>query len=185
MSLNLKRKEIPALAFYHPVRLPVNSTFSERSFTHLFSLFPLGCYINFLFFSRHLATGNHPLRRGRSLLAREEDVHESGLALFKRSHTLRRKRQPSTPATPAASPPDVKKKRGCWTGPGPSGPWMIYCLIITILIPSFLLRSCGELSKRSFLLLIWRTYLFHSYIFFSRNPQSRTATCLARENGTR
>ena len=152
MLLNSKKKEIRALAFYHPVRLPVNSAFSKRLLTHyLFSLSSLGCYIIFndLFFSQS-ATGNHPLRRGQSLLAREEDVHESGLALFKRGHTLRRKRQPSAPATPTSSLRDVKKKRGCWTGPGPSGPWMIYCLIITILVPSFLLNSCGELSKRSF-----------------------------------
>lgn len=147
MSHNSKRKGIPVLAFYHPVRLPVNSAFPERSLTHLFSLSSFGCYINFTVFFFFSATGNHPLRRGRSLLAREEDVHESGLALFKRSHTLRRKRQQSVPATPTSGLPDVKKKRGCWTGPGPSGPWMIYCLIVTILVPSFLLNSCGELSK--------------------------------------
>ena len=150
MSLNSKRKGIPGLVFYHPVRLSINSTFPERSLTQLFSLTSSGCYINFILFFHHSATGNHPLRRGRSLLGREEeDVHESGLALFKRGHTLRRKRLPTVP--PTSSLPDVKKKkRGCWTGPGPSGPWMIYCLIITILIPSFLLKSCGELSKRSF-----------------------------------
>jgi hypothetical protein len=151
MLLNSKRKEIPALVFYHPVRLPVNSTFSERSLTHLFlPIFSRLLCNFFIHFSLHSATGNHPLRRGRSLLAREEDVHESGLALFKRNHTLRRKRQPSASATPTSSLPDVKKKRGCWTGPGPSGPWMIYCLIVTILVPSFLLKSCGELLKRSF-----------------------------------
>ncbi|KDR85492.1 hypothetical protein GALMADRAFT_132186 [Galerina marginata CBS 339.88] len=87
-------------------------------------------------------TGNYPqLRRGQSLLAREEDVHESGLALFKRGQTLRRKRQQSASAVPTV--PEVKKKRGCWNGPGPSGPWMIYCMIITILVPGFVLRSCG------------------------------------------
>ncbi|KIM47653.1 glycosyltransferase family 2 protein [Hebeloma cylindrosporum] len=86
-------------------------------------------------------TGNYPLRRGRSLLAREEDVHESGLALFKRGHTLRRKRQPSVTPTPAL--PEANKKRGCWNGPGPSGPWMIYCVILTLLVPSFVLKSCG------------------------------------------
>ena len=150
MSLNSKRKGIPVLAFYHLVRLPVNSSFPGPSLTHLFSLSSLGCYIILPFFFFSSATGNHPLRRGRSLLAREEDVHESGLALFKRGHTIRRKRQQSVPATPSPSLPDVKKKRGCWTGPGPSGPWMIFCLIITILIPSFLLNSCGELSKQSF-----------------------------------
>ena len=127
----------------------LNSTFPERSLTHLFFLSSFGCYITFIDISlHHPATGNHPLRRGRSLLGREEDVHESGLALFKRGHTMRRKRQQSVPATPTSSVPDAKKKRGCWTGPGPSGPWMIYCLIITILVPSFLLNSCGELSNQ-------------------------------------
>ncbi|PPQ78041.1 hypothetical protein CVT25_015585 [Psilocybe cyanescens] len=89
------------------------------------------------------STGNYPqLRRGRSLLAREEDVHESGLALFKRGHTLRRKRQqPSTSSAPPV--PEPKKKSGIWKGPGPGGPWMTYCLILTILVPSFLLKSCG------------------------------------------
>ncbi|KAF8913155.1 glycosyltransferase family 2 protein [Gymnopilus junonius] len=86
-------------------------------------------------------TGNYPLRRGRSLLAREEDVHESGLALFKRA-TLRRRRQQSSSAVPTATP-EVKKKRGCWNGPGPGGPWMIYCLVVTILVPSFMLRAFG------------------------------------------
>ncbi len=89
------------------------------------------------------ATGNYPqLRRGHSLLGREEDVHESGLALFKRGATLRRRRtQPQSPALPPS--PNDKKKRGCWNGPGPGGPWMTYCLILTFLVPGFLLRSCG------------------------------------------
>ncbi|KAF8203852.1 glycosyltransferase family 2 protein [Pholiota molesta] len=79
-------------------------------------------------------TGNYPqLRRGRSLLAREEDVHESGLALFKRAQTLRRKRQQTTPAS---APPQSE-------GPGPGGPWMVYCMILTIFVPSFVLKSCG------------------------------------------
>ncbi|EKM84253.1 hypothetical protein AGABI1DRAFT_52110 [Agaricus bisporus var. burnettii JB137-S8] len=89
------------------------------------------------------STGNYPqqggLRRGQSLLGREEDVHESGLALFKRG-TLRRKK---APAMPSNSPPASPKKRGCWQGPGPSGPWMLYCYFITIWIPPFLMRSCG------------------------------------------
>ncbi|KAF4622951.1 hypothetical protein D9613_002260 [Agrocybe pediades] len=89
-------------------------------------------------------TGNYPqLRRGRSLLAREEDVHESGLALFKRGHTLRRKRQQASASSSAPPLLETKKKRGCWNGPGPGGPWMTYCLIVTILVPSFVLKSCG------------------------------------------
>lgn len=95
-------------------------------------------------FSLSAATGNYPqLRRGRSLLAREEDVHESGLALFKRGATLRRKRPQST-LTPAPNqPPEIKKNRGCYTGPGPSGPWMMYCWIITAWVPPFLMKTCG------------------------------------------
>ncbi|KAF5385048.1 hypothetical protein D9615_001006 [Tricholomella constricta] len=93
-------------------------------------------------------TGNYPqretLRRGRSLLGREEDQHESGLALFKRSATLRRKRASGAGATPIpGAVPEVKKKRGCYTGPGPGGPWMTYCLIITCLVPPMFMKACG------------------------------------------
>jgi chitin synthase len=99
-------------------------------------------------------TGNFPqtgLHRGRSLLARDEDVHESGLALFKRGGaTLRRKRIIPTGPTPSNSagpgtdltPP----KRGLFKNiaPGPVDAWMIYCWFLTICIPPFLLQSCGE-----------------------------------------
>ncbi|KAF9535696.1 glycosyltransferase family 2 protein [Crepidotus variabilis] len=91
-------------------------------------------------------TGNAPnLRRGQSLLGREEDVHESGLQLFKRGATLRRKRAQTQQQSAVLPPtPDTKKKnRGCWKGPGPSGPWMIYCLVLTCWVPPFLMRSCG------------------------------------------
>ncbi|KAI0082135.1 hypothetical protein K474DRAFT_1703153 [Panus rudis PR-1116 ss-1] len=87
------------------------------------------------------ATGNHPqpanLRRGRSLLGREEDVHESGLALFKRG-TLRRKKTASSSAEP-------KAKKGCLDniGPGPKDAWFIYCYILTCFVPPVLLRTCG------------------------------------------
>jgi len=90
-----------------------------------------------------LATGNAPhrtsLRRGQSLLGREEDVHESGLALFRRG-TLRRKRQ---------SPTDVDQapeRRRRWLGniPGPHNGWVTYCYLLTVCVPPFLLRSCGE-----------------------------------------
>ncbi|KAG9222182.1 hypothetical protein CCMSSC00406_0009005 [Pleurotus cornucopiae] len=89
------------------------------------------------------ATGNYPsqrgvLRRGKSLLGREEDVHESGLALFKRN-TLRRKR----PQSAGESTPEPR--RSCFDNiaPGPKGPWMIYCWLLTCCVPPFLLRSCG------------------------------------------
>ncbi|KZT01163.1 glycosyltransferase family 2 protein, partial [Laetiporus sulphureus 93-53] len=85
-------------------------------------------------------TGNVPqtqlLRRGKSLLGREEDVHESGLALFKRGQTQRRKKVPEPDSTP---------KRTCMDrlGPGPKGPWFMYCFIITCLVPPPLLRLFG------------------------------------------
>ncbi|KAG6819473.1 hypothetical protein H0H93_011514, partial [Arthromyces matolae] len=91
------------------------------------------------------STGNYPrepLRRGHSLLGREEDQHESGLALFKRGATLRRKRQSGLTPIPS-NVPDVPKKRGCWRGPGPGGPWMTYCFIITIFVPPALMKACG------------------------------------------
>ncbi|PCH34443.1 glycosyltransferase family 2 protein [Wolfiporia cocos MD-104 SS10] len=86
-------------------------------------------------------TGNAPqreqLRRGKSLLARDEDVHESGLALFKRGQTLRRKK--------AAAAPEGEKRRSCIDrlAPGPVGPWFVYCFVITCLVPPPLLRLCG------------------------------------------
>ncbi|EGN93760.1 glycosyltransferase family 2 protein [Serpula lacrymans var. lacrymans S7.3] len=91
-------------------------------------------------------TGNLPqqrekLRRGKSLLAREEDVHESGLALFKRGTTLRRKRPQAAPPPPTVT----DKKRTCLDniGPGPKTPWFIYCFVLTCWIPPFLLSACG------------------------------------------
>ncbi|KAJ6617712.1 glycosyltransferase family 2 protein [Mycena sp. CBHHK59/15] len=95
-------------------------------------------------------TGNYPqretLRRGRSLLAREEDVHESGLALFKRGATLRRKR--SSAAAPLNPPPpeaSTKRSGGCLGdyAPGPKGPWMLYCYVMTFLVPTPMMRACG------------------------------------------
>jgi chitin synthase len=93
------------------------------------------------------ATGNYPqretLRRGRSLLAREEDVHESRLALFKKGATLRRKRPQSTLALAPPTNPDTRSRACLKDIPGPKNAWMIYCYIITICVPPFLLRSCG------------------------------------------
>lgn len=83
------------------------------------------------------APNRAPLRRGRSLLGREEDVHESGLALFKRG-TTRRKRQSPTDGDGAPEP------RRCFGSiPGPHDGWVTYCYLLTACIPPFLLRSCG------------------------------------------
>lgn len=91
-------------------------------------------------------TGNQPqrghLRRGRSILAREEDVHESGLALFKRN-TLRRKNDNPISAVDL----DTPKSRGAGClgdiGPGPKNPWFIYCYLLTCCVPGVLLKTCG------------------------------------------
>jgi chitin synthase len=98
-----------------------------------------------------VATGNLPqnasggLRRGKSLLAREQDVQESGLALFKRGATLRRKKtQEENPMSPNAPTGPDAGKRGIFRNiaPGPIDAWMIYCWLLTIWIPPFVLRAC-------------------------------------------
>ncbi|KAJ7463662.1 hypothetical protein FB451DRAFT_458227 [Mycena latifolia] len=92
-------------------------------------------------------TGNYPqreaLRRGQSLLGREEDVHESGLALFKRGATLRRRRSAasSTPLNP--TPPAPRTSCLGDYAPGPKGPWMLYCYLLTACVPPPLMRLCG------------------------------------------
>lgn len=97
------------------------------------------------------ATGNLPtqpqLRRGRSLLARDQDVAESGLSVFKRGPTFRRR--PSS-ANTVPQHQREKPKRGFWDhiGPGPKDSWMIYCWILTCCIPPFLLSTFGTSSDR-------------------------------------
>lgn len=88
-------------------------------------------------------TGNQPtqLRRGRSILARDEDVHESGLALFKRGPV----RQKSSTRGSRINP-ELPKKDHSWLnslGPGPKNCWFLYCFAITCCIPPALLRACG------------------------------------------
>ncbi|GBE77344.1 Chitin synthase 3 [Sparassis crispa] len=87
-------------------------------------------------------TGNVPMkqqmRRGRSILGREEDQQESGLALFKRG-TLRKKEV----ATPLATKDTPSRSCLDGLGPGPKNAWFIYCYVLTCLVPPFLLRVCG------------------------------------------
>ncbi|KIK71495.1 glycosyltransferase family 2 protein [Collybiopsis luxurians FD-317 M1] len=91
-------------------------------------------------------TGNFPqgLRRGKSILAREEDVAESGLALFKRGNTLRRRKTQSSTQVPMLDSSEPKH-RSCLGdfAPGPKGPWMMYCYLLTVMVPPFMLRACG------------------------------------------
>lgn len=99
------------------------------------------------------ATGNLPqtgLRRGKSLLARDEDVQETRLHMFARGATLRRKKHaPAVNATasgaagPGGDQPPAKKGLFKNIAPGPVDAWMIYCWFLTVCIPPFLLRACG------------------------------------------
>lgn len=98
------------------------------------------------------------LRRGKSILARDEDYsspNESGLALFKRGNTLRRKNAGGQQQQPSRSrsqrraaglqddPAQDAPKQGFWNriAPGPVGGWMIYCWLLTCLVPGFVLRG--------------------------------------------
>jgi hypothetical protein len=128
------------------------------------------------------ATGNYPqqreLRRGRSLLGREEDVHESGLALFKRGATLRRKKAQQTSASAVNTPIPDKHSQGCCgnIAPGPKNGWMIYCYLLTCCIPGFVFRSCGAPLIRACPLICVSCHFRYS--------KPRTAASLARENGS-
>ena len=147
---------------------------------------PTGSYSLYTNLSDHiclLATGNIPqrdtgVRRGRSLLARDQDIHESGLALFKRGATLRRKREqvPSTPTTATAVDPTKQNKRGCYNGAGPGGPWMTYCTILTACFPPFLLDSCGMSCCQAFTLT-------SDHLLLPRPSESRTTESMEREDG--
>ena len=124
------------------------------------------------------ATGNFPqrapLRRGKSLLARDEDVQESGLTLFKRAALHRRQSKATLDSVPSAP---TEKKRTCLPDvPGPHDAWMIYCYFLTICIPNYLLRTFGT---RMFSIRCDITLLINR----RRYSYSRAATCMARENG--
>ncbi|KAG8935722.1 Chitin synthase, class 3 [Tulasnella sp. 418] len=98
-------------------------------------------------------TGNYPiasLRRGKSILNRDQDVQESGLSIFKRSATLRRNRasthsEQAGQSTSQPVPHSPSKARSCWFGntPGPHDPWMLYSWILTCWIPPFALSTFG------------------------------------------
>ncbi|KAJ7773361.1 glycosyltransferase family 2 protein [Mycena metata] len=96
---------------------------------------------------RPLPTAQNNLRRGKSILGREPDLEldtrESGLAIFKRAATLRRKRRDleAVPLNPTAP----LKRPGCLGDyvPGPKGPWMLYCYLLTCFIPVSAMKACG------------------------------------------
>lgn len=116
-------------------------------------------------------------------------MHESGLALFKRGATLRRKRASANTAgatggagagAAAAAAADHKSK-GCLgdIGPGPKDAWMIYCWFLTCCVPPAMLRMCGTFASLSVL----------SHVLAVLTPSDRhllpgATTSLAREDGT-
>lgn len=90
------------------------------------------------------------LRRGKSILAREEGMaNESGLSMFKRATTLRRA---NTNGRPRGNSLLSEKKRLA-TKPQPLGPWMLFCLAVTMCCPSPLLKCCGESYRISYVSL--------------------------------
>lgn len=114
-------------------------------------------------------TGNAPpgLRRGKSILAREptDGASESGLNFLKRGATLRRKttaaskeglvggRQGPTATsagTGRSATRDYSRNKddegvACLGNfvPGPKNWWMVYCYLLTICIPNFVLKNVG------------------------------------------
>ncbi|WVR04114.1 hypothetical protein IAU60_001113 [Kwoniella sp. DSM 27419] len=110
------------------------------------------------------STGNQPyqpgrganLRRGKSLLARETDEadQQSGLNIFRRGATIRRR---ASQATPRQAPPSGAQSNRAGAGstrddvgccgclgnfaPGPKDSWMVYCFLLTCLVPGFVLRN--------------------------------------------
>lgn len=88
------------------------------------------------------------LRRGKSILNREEgEANETGLSMFKRGATLRRPNNKSNLSAQQALPGGAyDKRRVAKAQKQPLGPWMLFCLAVTICCPSPLLKCFGELS---------------------------------------
>lgn len=113
-------------------------------------------------------TGNAPpgLRRGKSILAREptDGASESGVNFLKRGPTLRRKTTANKemPVNGRGAPTATSAGTGrsatkdyshskhdegvaCLGNfvPGPKNWWMVYCYLLTICIPNFVLKNVG------------------------------------------
>ncbi|KAJ1029203.1 hypothetical protein NDA18_002830 [Ustilago nuda] len=83
-----------------------------------------------------------PLRRGKSILGRDEDQIETGINVLKRGVSLRRKQSKSGRVTKEV-PRDLGESKTSSIAPGPVGGWMIYCYILTICCPGPFLRLFG------------------------------------------
>jgi len=98
------------------------------------------------------ASGSTTLRRGKSILAREEGMaNETGVNLFKRGGTMRRvgggKLGKKNAHAGGAYERGQKAKQQA-AGP-PMGAWMIYCRILTACFPAPLLKCFGASSSPS------------------------------------
>lgn len=103
--------------------------------------------------------GRPGLRRGKSILAREEGMaHESGLNFLKRGATLRRNnnnnsnKKQNKESYGTSSPDELLKGAGGRHGKDSRKdngnkaaltPWMIYCYIITFFLPGVFLKALG------------------------------------------
>ncbi|EPQ30423.1 uncharacterized protein PFL1_01949 [Pseudozyma flocculosa PF-1] len=83
-----------------------------------------------------------PLRRGKSILGRDEDQVESGINVLKRGVSLRRNKSQSG-AHSKEVPRDLGEAKQSSIAPGPVGAWMIYCYFLTICCPSPVLKVFG------------------------------------------
>ncbi|GAC94099.1 glycosyltransferase [Pseudozyma hubeiensis SY62] len=84
-----------------------------------------------------------PLRRGKSILGRDEDQVETGINVLKRGVSLRRKQSKSGNKASKEVPRDLGESKTSRIAPGPVGGWMIYCYILTICCPGPFLRVFG------------------------------------------
>lgn len=81
------------------------------------------------------------LRRGKSILGRDEDQVESGINVLKRGVSLRRRAsQQHRKEVPRELDDQVRQSK---IAPGPVGPWMIYCYCLTICCPGPCLSVFG------------------------------------------
>lgn len=87
------------------------------------------------------------LRRGRSILAREEgEANETGLSMFKRGATLRRPTNRKGTTAMAGGAYEKGQAAKAKAKREPLGPWMIFCLALTVCCPSPLLKCFGEFA---------------------------------------
>ena len=88
------------------------------------------------------------LRRGKSILAREEgEANETGLSMFKRGATLRRPTNRKGTTAMAGGAYEKGQAAKAKAKREPLGPWMIFCLGLTICCPSPLLKCFGESGR--------------------------------------